>query len=98
MYDHVHSHVHHGEAGQDHRARQLTESPLQQIALDRGLSVLGHNEADSWMPETRKGSAHPNVEMFGAESLPCSRDLTQLGATCDAMTARKRGGRTRLIG
>jgi hypothetical protein len=57
--------------------------------------VLRHDEADTWMIEMRKGSVHPNVEMFGAKALPCSRDLTELRATCDAMTARKRGCRTR---
>jgi hypothetical protein len=89
--------VHHGEAMQDQRTHQLAQAPLQQVALDGGSSVLGYDEPDARVRQTRKGSAHPNVEMFGAKALPCSRDLTKLGASCDAMTARKRRRRTRLL-
>ena len=59
--------------------------------------MLWYHKADTWVPDMRKGSAYPNVEMFGAKPLPCSRDLTQLRATGDAMTARKCGRRMRLI-
>lgn len=91
----VNDHVDGSHLREDHRSRQLAKPALEEVPLDGGLPVLRDHEADAWVTETRKGSAHPNVEMFGAKSLPCSRDLTQLGATRDAMTARKRGGRTR---
>ena len=90
-------HVHRGHPWEEDRARQLTQPALQAIPLDCRLSVFRYDEAHPRMSEMQKGSAHPDIEMFGAKSLPCSRDLTQLGATCDAMTARKRGGRTRLM-
>lgn len=67
-------HVHRRHPRKDHRARELAEPTLEQVPIDRGLAVLRDYEADPWMPGTRKGSAHPNVEMFGAKSLPCSRD------------------------
>ena len=90
-------HVHRSHPWQENRPRQLAEPALQAVSLDAGLPVFGNDEADPRMSEMQKGSAHPNIEMFGAKALPCSRDLTQLGATCDAVTARKRGGRTRLM-
>jgi hypothetical protein len=88
---HMNDHVHCSDLGNDRRACELAQSPLEQITLDRRSPMLRYHEPDTWVAETRKGSAHPNVEMFGAKSLPCSRDLTQLGATRDTMTARKRG-------
>ena len=93
----MNNHVHRGQVREDDSSCQLTQPALEQVSLDRRLAVLRYDEPDTWMPGMRKGSAHPNVEMFGAKALPCSRNLTQLGATCDAVTARKRGGRTRLI-
>lgn len=91
----VDDHVDGGQLREDHCSCQFAKPALQEVPLDRRLSVLGDHEPDPWVTETRKGSAHPNVEMFGAKSLPCSRDLAQLGATRDAVTARKRGGSTR---
>ena len=93
----VDDHVDRRHSREDHRSRELAQAAFEQVPFDGRFSVLGNHEADTRVAEMRKGSAHPNVEMFGAKSLPCSRDLTQLGATCDAMTARKRGGRTRLL-
>jgi hypothetical protein len=68
-------HVHCRQPWEDHCTCKLPEPALEQISLDRGPAMLRHHEPDSGMPGTRKGSAHPNVEMFGAKSLPCSRDL-----------------------
>lgn len=93
----MNDHVHRGHPWQENRPRKLSQPALQPIPVDGGLAVFRHDEPNPRMSEMQKGSAHPNIEMFGAKSLPCSRDLTQLGATCDAMTARKRGGRTRLM-
>lgn len=93
----VDDHVDGSHLRKDHRSRELAKPALQEVPLDRRLPVLRDHEAHARVTETRKGSAHPNVEMFGAKSLPCSRDLTQLGATRDAMTARKRGGRMRRL-
>src|SRR5512142_3104152 len=93
----MNDHVHRSHPWQEDGPRQLAEPALQPVPLDGGLPVFRNDEADARMSEMQTGSAHPNIEMFGAKSLPCSRDLTQLGATCDAMTARKRGGRTRLM-
>ena len=92
----VNDHVHRGHPREEGGPRQLAEPALEAIPLDRGLSMFRHDETNPWMCEMQKGSAHPNIEMFGAKPLPSTRDLTQLGATCDAMTARKRGGRTRV--
>ena len=93
----VDDHVHHGQPWEDDGSCQLAKTAFQQVTLDRRLSVLRDDEPNTGVPSTRKGSAHPNVEMFGAKALPCSRDLPQLGATRDAMTARKCRCRTRLI-
>jgi hypothetical protein len=93
MYDHVE----HRQPGEDHRSDQLAKPALEAVAINRRATMLRHDEADTGMLQTQKGSAHPNVEMFGAKALPFSRNLAKLGATRDAVTAWKRRGRTRLL-
>lgn len=93
----MNDHVQHRERGEHRRARQLAKPALEAISIDRRATVLRHDKADTWMVQMQKGSAHPNVEMFGAKALPFSRNLAKLGATRDAVTARKRRGRTRLL-
>ena len=93
----MHDHVQHRKPRKDDRPHQLAEPALETIAIDRRSSVLRHHEPDAGMLQMQKGSAHPNVEMFGAKALPFSRNLAKLGATRDAVTARKRRGRTRLL-
>lgn len=90
-------HIEHGERREDGRARQFTKPALETIAIDGSAPVPGYDEADTRVLEMQKGSAHPNVEMFGAKPLPFSRNLAQLWATRDAVTARKRRGCTRLL-
>ena len=78
-------------SGKDSRTHDLPQTALETIAVDRGPPVLRHHQPGTWVSGVRKGSNYPNVEMFGAESLPCSCDLAKLGATRDAMTTRKSG-------
>lgn len=84
-----------GRPGENARSHDLAKPALQPIAVDRGAPVLRDNESGTRVASARKGSDYPNIEVFGAESLPCSRDHAQLGAARDAMTTRKSGGRTR---
>jgi len=93
MYDHVQ----HRNSRENQRPYEFAKPALEAIAINRRATVLRHDEADTGMLQTQKGSAHPNVEMFGAKALPFSRNLAKLGATRDAVTARKRRGRTRLL-
>ena len=61
-------------SGKEQDSTELPQSPLEAIPLDGGSAVLGNDEADPGVLETRKGSDSPNVQMFGSESLPCSCD------------------------
>lgn len=82
-------------AGKNLPPTDLTESPLQAVPFNSGMRVFRNNESDARVVETRKGSNHPNVEVFGSESLPFSCDLSQLGAMCDATPSVKRLAVTR---
>ena len=86
----VNDEVHGRRVGQQDRATELAEASLQRVALHRGAPMPGHDEAHPSMGETRKGSDHPNIEMFGAEPLPCSCDCAKLSATCDAAARLER--------
>ena len=51
-------------------SRELPQATLQSISIDGRSPMLRNDESDSRMRKIRKGSNHPNVEMFGSESLP----------------------------
>ena len=73
----------------------LAKATLEPVSRDSGLPVFGYDQANTGVLETRKGSDHPNIEMFGSESLPCSCDAAQFVAACDAATVLERRGLTR---
>ena len=51
--------------GEQHRARQLAKPALEPVAIDRRPTMSGNDQSDARMGETRKGSDHANIEMFG---------------------------------
>lgn len=83
----VHDDVDRGDVGQQHRPRELAQTPFQAVSSHRGTPMLRHDEADARMGVMRKGSGHPNIEVFGAEPLPCASDCAELGATRDPARA-----------
>lgn len=63
-----------GRPWEDSRPRDLAQAALQPISVDGGAPVLRNHESSARVADVRKGSDYPNIEVFGAESLPCSRD------------------------
>ncbi len=93
----MNDHVDWWQCFKQYRSRDLAQPALEKVALDRGFAVLGNNDTNTQMPETRKGSAHPNIKMFGSKALPCSRNCTQLRAAGDAAASRKVSGRMSVV-
>jgi hypothetical protein len=66
---------------------EFSQPPLESISDDRRLPILGHDQSNARMIQMRKGSDHPNIEMLGSESLPCSCNITQIGAVSNSAAA-----------
>lgn len=88
--------------GKDSSSRKLSKASLDSVSGYGRVSEAGNDEADA-RPRPRRmherGSADPNLEERGSDTLPLLRDTLQFRASCDARTSRKpkrRAGRVRL--
>ncbi len=54
----------------------FTKSALQPVPFNPGVAIFWNNNADPWMKQ--KGSEHPNLKEFGANSLPFSQDSAEV--------------------
>jgi hypothetical protein len=67
----------------------FSKTPFQLVAVDGGVAVSRHHDADSRMPE--RGNEISEVEMPAPNSLPPSNDGFQVGLPGQPKLSRKPG-------